>query len=513
MTRAQTQPPTTGGGRLARGATALQDLAGLRGKVAAPVVIYLLAVMLPIGFQLGPVYMTGVRLVLIFMILPLTVQLAIGRYGRILLTDVLFFLHVLWIGVALAVNNPDQVVANAGSTGIEFIGGYMLGRAYIRTPADFIALIRLLTTIALCLLPFAIYEALSGRALILQIINSLPGINSLKDVEIGKRMGLYRVQTVFAHPIHSGLFCTIALSLAFIGLKDIYSPARRIIGALGVGLIGFLALSSGALLAILLQIMLISWAFIFTKQPKRWLILLGVFICAYIGISLLSNRPPLRVFMSYATFSPHTAYMRSIIFNWGMINVWANPIFGLGLNDWVRASYMAETVDNFWLLTAMRYGIPGFLTLAIGYGVALGRIGWRQFDGDQILWQLRRAWMFSFAGLTFTLCTVHIWHTVFSFVFFMFGAGMWMLTATAKGKDMPPAAATPADNATPPQPSRRRGQATDPRLVPPLPEPLSPAAPLAPAVPAIRYTRFAHKAGTDGRTGGGISPRDPKRRG
>ena len=441
-----TAPLATGTGRLARGVTALHDLAGLRGKVAAPVVIYLLAVMLPIGFQLGPVYMTGVRLVLIFMIIPLAVQLAMGRYGRVLLTDMLFFAHVLWIVVALAVNNPEQVVANAGSTGIEFIGGYMLGRAFIRTPADMVALIRMLTAIALCLLPFAIVEALTGKALILQTINSLPGISSLKDIEIGKRMGLYRVQTVFAHPIHSGLFCTIVVSLAFVGLKGIYSTTRRLIGALGVGLIGFLALSSGALLAIVLQIMLITWAFVFAKYPRRWLILLGLFACAYIAISLLSNRPPLRVFMSYATFSPHTAYMRSIIFDWGMINVWANPIFGIGLNDWVRASYMGSTIDNFWLLTAMRYGIPGFLTLAIGYGLAIWKIGRRQFDADLVLWQLRRAWVFSFAGLTFTLCTVHIWHTVFSFVFFMFGAGMWMLTAQIKDQTAPP---TPESAATP----------------------------------------------------------------
>ena len=147
-----------------------------RVRIAFPVVLYFLAVLLPIGFNLGPITMTGVRLVLIAMILPLTVQLAMGRFGRILATDILFFLHVMWIVVALAVNNPDQAVANAGSTGIEFIGGYALGRAYIRTAADFTALIKLLATVALCTLPFALYETVTGHAIILNLLAKLPGI-------------------------------------------------------------------------------------------------------------------------------------------------------------------------------------------------------------------------------------------------------------------------------------------------------------------------------------------------
>ncbi|MEO5620030.1 MAG: O-antigen ligase family protein, partial [Cypionkella sp.] len=402
-------------------------LADLRVGIGGPVLLYFLSVMLPISFKLGPLTMTGTRLVLIVMFLPLMVQLSMGRFGRVLLTDVLFLIHVIWMVVSLAVNNPSQAISNAGSTGIEFIGGYALGRAYVRSAEDFSALIRLLAMIALCTFPFAIYETLTGHAIILDMLAKLPGISSLRDLSIGKRMGLDRVQLVFVHPIHYGLFCTIALSLCYIGLKDVYGNGRRLAISVVVGLSGLLALSSGALLAIVMQLILMVWAFMFRNTKKRWLILLGIFALFYITVDLLSNRAPLNVFLSYATFSPSTAYWRTIIFHWGMINVWANPLFGLGLNDWIRPSYMRSgSMDNFWLLTAVRYGIPGFLTLAVGYAVALWKIGRRNFDSDEILWQFRRAWMFSFVGLTFTICTVHIWHTIYSFVFFMFGAGMWM---------------------------------------------------------------------------------------
>ena len=143
--------------------------------------------------------------------------------------------------------------------------------------------------------------------------------------------------------------------------------------------------------------------------------------------------------MSYATFSAHNAYWRSLIFEWGMINLWGSPIFGIGLNDWVRPFFMhSSSIDNFWLLNAMQYGIPGFVLLGVGYLPALWWVGRRNFDADQRLFQLRRAWMLTFAGLTLTLCTVHVWTSIYSFVFFLFGAGMWFLTVDASSDQQNP---------------------------------------------------------------------------
>ena len=140
--------------------------------------------------------------------------------------------------------------------------------------------------------------------------------------------------------------------------------------------------------------------------------------------------------MSYATFSAHNAYYRELIFEWGMVNVWAHPIFGIGLNDWVRPSFMHHSsMDNFWLVMAVRYGIPGFLLLAIGYLIVIFRVMRRDFAGQERMILLRRAWVFTFLGLTFTLCTVHIWTNIYSFVFFMFGAGVWFIFYTPPPAD------------------------------------------------------------------------------
>ena len=66
-------------------------------KLPFPVVLYLLTIIMPIGFNAGPLAMTTLRLLLIVMVVPLLAGLLSGRYGRIFVTDILFVLHLLWI--------------------------------------------------------------------------------------------------------------------------------------------------------------------------------------------------------------------------------------------------------------------------------------------------------------------------------------------------------------------------------------------------------------------------------
>jgi len=69
----------------------------------------------------------------------------------------------------------------------------------------------------------------------------------------------------------------------------------------------------------------------------------------------------------------------------------------------------------------------------------------RDFMSDIRLTLIRRSWVFTFLGLSFTLCTVHVWGSVYSFVFFMLGSGMWLISvpATASVDDLAPSGAAP----------------------------------------------------------------------
>lgn len=410
----------------------------MQGTLPLPAILYLVSVVTPIMFNIGPLVLSGLRLYLVLLIIPLLFQLFSGRFGRVSAIDLLFMLHVAWMLPVFAVNNPSQAVTQVGSLGAEFLGGYLVGRAYIRTPEAFAALCRWVIFLVLCTTPFAILETQTGRPIIMDMIDKLPGIRSVSDVGNPPRMGLERAQVVFTHPIHYGLFCSVAFSLAFVALKDQTSTAKRYVTSFIVLVTGFLSLSSGSLLAMMLQLFLIIWATMFDSMRWRWWLLLGLACTAYIVIDILSNRSPVTAVLSRLAFSTHNLYWRVTIFEWGMKNVWANPIFGIGLNDWVRPHYMhSGSMDNFWLVMAVRYGIPGFLLLVSGYVIGIFRVMWRNFDADPVLLNFRRAWVFTFLGLSFTLSTVHVWINLYSFVFFLFGAGMWFITATPKMDDAP----------------------------------------------------------------------------
>lgn len=401
------------------------------GRLHPLILLYLLAVIIPVGFNIGTVAFTGLRLLLILLFIPLFYKVYIAKVDRVYPIDVLFLLHVLWIFVAIGINNPNKVVQNASSVSLEFLGGYLVGRVYIRSAGDMFALIRTLIALVILSLFFAIPESLNSRAIIPDWISRIPGLTTVNQTDIPMRMGLHRAQVYFAHPIHYGLFCSSAFALTLVGLRNVMAKGKRILFGSLIAVAVFLSLSSGALLSVILQLFLIVWSFIFRNNSNRWKLLFGLFVLLYVFIDLASNRTPLKVFMSYATFSAHNAYYRSIIFEWGIMNVNNNPIFGLGLRDWIRPHYMGSgSVDNFWLVMAMRYGYPGFALIAAGYLSALIHVGRRKLLPGTTQADLRLAWMMMFVGLSFTLATVHVWTSVYSFVFFLMGSGIWLAGAS-----------------------------------------------------------------------------------
>ncbi len=411
-----------------RPVSSVSGVAAGQGHLPVIVVIFLITLLLPISFNLGSLRLMPARAFLMLAFLPLMMALLSGKAGRLIATDYFFAVFLFWGTVSIAVNNPNRVVEQMGSFGIELLGGYMLGRVAIRTPEAFIALIKAVAIVIIVTLPFALYEAMTGTPILLEVLRSA-GLNALKDMQMEPRMGLDRAQVMMVHPIHYGLFCASAFGLVLVGLKGSMGNTKRFLLAGLVFLGVFLSLSSGALLSVILQIGLLMWAVAFDWSKNRWIILVSILAALYVAIDLASNRTPIRVFMSYATFSAHNAFWRGIIFEWGMVNVWRSPIFGIGLNNWVRPHFMSSaSVDNFWLVMAMRHGIPGFILIATGFFLIIWEVGRAKFKEYSTVWWLRRAWVFAFCGTAFSLATVHIWSVILSFVFFLLGAGAWLIT-------------------------------------------------------------------------------------
>lgn len=401
------------------------------GRLSVAVALYFLMIALPIQFNLGPVFMTGIRAVLLVTIVPLTIRLFSGQLGRVLPTDVLLLIYSVWCILVLLINSPSYAVSFGGSYVLEVYGSYLLARNYIRTPEQFRAMCRGLFAVLIFTLPFAIYETQTGRALIPTFISKLPGVYSWGDFYnflAGRRLGLERSQVIFSHPIHYGLFCASLISLALVAFKGLVGAPRRYMLGLLVCVGVICSVSSGAILPMFLQIGLMFWAWTFSRARHRWVILCGLVSLCYVVVDMLSNRTPVTVFLSYAALSAETSYGRIYIFEWGMNNVWKNPYFGIGMNDWERPSWKSASMDNFWLLTTVRYGIPGFLLLSTAYLAVVWKAMRRDFGDSGPTWQFRRAWVFLQVGMILTLCTVDVWSTALSYVFFLLGSGAWLVS-------------------------------------------------------------------------------------
>lgn len=400
------------------------------GTLAWPVKFYLLAVIIPAGFFLGPVLLTSVRVVLMVMAVPVFISIVTGRMGRLNFVDLAICLFIVWMSISMLVKTPGVMIESVGSQGIEMAGGYFLARVYIQTREQFILLCKWLMVVGALLVPLAIIESVQRLPLAIQFFQKIPVLYSEAIVYNEDRLGLRRAQVVFAHPIHYGVFSSICFILCFVSLKGAISTTTRWLLSITIFIGVFLSLSSGALLAVIIQLILFSWSVIFHKIKAKWTILVILVTISIIGVSIISGDSPIRVFMRYASFSTHNAFWRGIIFEYGILNVGQNPIFGLAGNapNWIRPHFMpSSSIDNQWLAVAVSYGIPGFFFLALAFFGGMTAIGLRNFDHDNDLRQLRYGWMFCFVGLGFTLATVSVWKSIFSFIFFMLGAAIWML--------------------------------------------------------------------------------------
>ncbi|MCH2095440.1 MAG: hypothetical protein MK160_10035 [Rhodobacteraceae bacterium] len=403
--------------------------------VPVPVFLFFLALMLPtaVSITAGGLRVSLYRMVLLAMFLPMCVQLISGTRGRLNIFDGLIFAHCAWAMLALIKwGGLGKGIESGGIYTAECAGAYLLGRLYIRTYEDFAAMAHAYVLIVLTTLIFTIPEAITGIHVLHDSISGLVGGPQAPYIE--KRMGLERTFGPFDHPILYGVFSAAAFSLSYFVLAERrLSNYRGMAKVFGVVLATFMSASGGPYVVLMMQGFVCAWERFLGHLQGRWASLFTLFAVTYILIDLLSTRTPFHVFINYFTFSKHSAYNRILIFEFGSAEVARNPIFGIGLGDWERPVWMSDSIDNFWLLTAVRYGLPAlFLMLCLLFGLVWA-VGQRKKLPPE--WRrARHAWAFTLFGITVAAATVHLWNALFVLFFFLIGSGAWLLDAKPNQK-------------------------------------------------------------------------------
>jgi hypothetical protein len=94
--------------------------------------------------------------------------------------------------------------------------------------------------------------------------------------------------------------------------------------------------------------------------------------------------------------------------------------------DWVRPPWMIASIDNFFLLRAMRHGVIALLLL-------IGLIIWIVTKlsnlkiENQLIHNYRMGFLVTIGGLCISLITVDLWSGLHSYFFFLLGSSVWMI--------------------------------------------------------------------------------------
>lgn len=396
------------------------------GWPAAPVIMLLVALVLPVAFSIGPMALSPYRFVLLVLAVPTLGNWLAGKAGPIRTADILLLLFCLWCAVALlAVHGPEQALEAGGMLFVETFVAYLIARCHIRTSDDFRATAKVISILMLVLLPLALFEAVTGQKLTLQLFRVLGP--TIQEVANEPRWGLTRAQGPFEHPILFGVFCGGSIALLHLASEGKASFLQRWtmtgLGCLTV----FLSLSSGPIAAVVLQLGLIAWNTIFRAVPSRWRILWTIGAVVYVVAEMATVATVPQILTRFA-FDQWTAFYRLLIVDYGWASVMAHPLFGTGFDDWLHPAWMSSSIDMFWMVSAIRHGLPAATLLLLAFFSAVIGVGLRSIS-DRTLYACRAGYLISMAGFFAVGWTVHFWNATHVLFFFLLGAGIWILDA------------------------------------------------------------------------------------
>lgn len=403
-----------------------RKLMGSIGKTPFPVLLLIAAFLCPTELSL---YISGLRFpphrVALFILFPFAITHLISQNGlRIRSFDIVFVLFGLWtVGIYMYHQGEQEGLAYGGSLALESLGGYLVARTWIRNEVELRSTLKAFGLAILVAALFALPETIFGQIYTHNYLRELTGY--VHPIGLENRLGLTRAYGVFDHPIHHGTFCASLLAMFWYAEPRVRDRLKRIALICGATI---LAVSSAPMLGLGFQGAMLLWDKLTRRFKGRSAFTAAVIIGLFFGVTAISNRGPFALIATGLTLDPSTGYYRLLIWENGLENVWANPLTGIGLADWTRPAWMASsTVDAFWLVVAMRTGIPAFIMLVIAIAMLVRSVAKRGLkNNDVVIRDMARGWSMSLISFCLVATTVHLWNVPYAFFFFFLGTAGWI---------------------------------------------------------------------------------------
>jgi len=317
-----------------------------------------------------------------FILLPFLVQRLASRPPQIRSFDLLFLAGIVWMVLSFTTTyGLGEGFVRGGALALDILLPYLIARAFIENIQDFRRLLVLIAPGAFIVGISLFAESVSGQFLVrpafAQVFGPLSSYeggdaSGTFSQRIEYRLGLLRAFGPFPHPIHAGLFMASMLPLfATSGLRN----WPYFLG-MAAAFFAFFTGSSAAYLSFFIAIGLMLYDRLRERvQIVTWPPFLLGSTLLLLALELVSKNGVIAIISRY-TINPQSASYRRIIWEYGTQSVANYPFFGIGFNSWERLKWMGSTVDNYWLLLAMRHGLVVpilFLTVSLILMVRLCR--------------------------------------------------------------------------------------------------------------------------------------------
>ncbi|MGX9429210.1 MULTISPECIES: O-antigen ligase family protein [Bradyrhizobium] len=335
--------------------------------------LLLVAIFLPEGlsFFIGDFRLSVARVLIFVSSIAAISRLSSTRTVVCVPSDIVAPVAGVWMMLAATVTAGFTGLKGAGIDAIVFTGAYLTFR-YL-TPGDSsVRVARFSCKLAVLVICVGLLDPLNDKLFTYEFIKGITGYVKFSyegalatKAETLYRDGVIRAMGPLEHSILFGAICAWFGTLAFTTFRlQVFGWAVA-----GIALIGVLfSQARSPLLAYLIGFALAIFYAATPRFTARWK-LVGLCVSAVLVAVFTFSGNPVVTLVRLCGVSPEAAWYRQAIWEVGGRVVLGSPIFGIGVNgDWNWQSHgalLSESVDAFWLATAMAYGIPGSILVLL----------------------------------------------------------------------------------------------------------------------------------------------------
>jgi O-antigen ligase len=312
---------------------------------------------------------------------------------------------------------------------VDCVIGYFLARTTLRSLTDLRIFLILLAPGLFVTAVLIAAESLTHDYIVQPLFAALLGQADLLAASIGYnfRLGLLRAPGPFPHPILAGVFLGSFLSLySFSALRGWPKIAGFVAACCA-----FFTISSAALLVLGAGLL----ATLYNQLSERiamftWRNFVIVGSIVFFVLELATQSGTYSLLVRFASFNSSSSFYRVLTWRYGSASVIENPVFGIGYAEYERPVWMViSSVDHYWLLLAIQYGLmPPLLILAtVAYAVI--RLGVKSGSHTIADRRLLRGTAIALAVFAMGAISVSLWQSTQVWFFMLLGIAVSLAIA------------------------------------------------------------------------------------